>query len=64
MKAEKYLFNCMKVSGVSIEQVKKDIGIDVGGMEEGTYELLADEFIRLCIYLGVNPDDVMDEVIS
>lgn len=63
MKAEKYLFDYMIKSNIPMERVKKDVGIDVQALVSSKTELMADEFIQLCIYLGVNPDDMMNELV-
>lgn len=63
MKAEKYLMDHIMQSGISMSQVKKDLGIDMEGLFKNNGELMADEFMRLCIYLGVNPDDVMNSIV-
>ena len=63
MKAEKYLLEHMMKSNIPAERVKKDMGIDVQALVSSRTELMADELIRLCIYLGVNPDDMMNELV-
>ncbi len=63
MKAEKYLLKYMTQSNMNLEDVRNDLGFDVTKLRENE-ELLADEFVRLCVYLGINPDDVMNEVLS
>lgn len=63
MKAEKYLLEYMMKSNIPAERVKKDMGIDVQALVSSRTELMADELIRLCIYLGVNPDDMMNELV-
>ena len=63
MKAEKYLLEYMMKSNIPAERVKKDMGIDVQALVSNRTELMADELIRLCIYLGVNPDDMMNELV-
>lgn len=63
MKAEKYLMNYIEQSNISTGQVKADLGIDMDMLMKQQQELLADEFIQLCLYLGVNPDEVMNAVV-
>lgn len=63
MKAEKYLLDYMIKTNIPMERVKKDVGIDVQALVNSKKELMADEFIQLCIYLGVNPDDMINEVV-
>ena len=63
MKAEKYLLEYMMKSNIPAERVKKDMGIDVQALVSSRTELMADELIRLCISLGVHPDDMMNELV-
>lgn len=63
MKAEQYLLDYMEKSNITIECVQNEIGINMAELANGKGELMADEFIRLCIYLGVDPDDVMHAVV-
>lgn len=63
MKAEKYLLDYIVNHNITLEQIKKDTGINIGDLADGKEELMADEFIKLCIYLGVDPDDVMNTVV-
>lgn len=63
MKAEKYLLDYIIKSNIPMERVKNDVGIDVQALVSSKTELMADEFIQLCMYLGVNPDDMMNEVV-
>ncbi len=61
MKAEKYLFEYMRQSNINLVDVQNDLGIDITKLERNE-ELLADEFVRLCVYFGISPDDVMNEM--
>jgi len=63
MKAEKYLLEYMIRSNTNLCDVQDELGIDVKKLENNE-ELFADEFVRLCVYLGINPDDVMNEMFS
>ncbi len=63
MKAEKYLLNYIINSNLSTEQVKSDIGIDIAEVVHNNDELMAEEFLKMCVYLGINPEDVMHAVI-
>lgn len=63
MRAEKYLMNYIEQSNISKGQVKADLGIDMDTLVNEHQELLADEFIQLCLYLGINPDEVMNAVV-
>ncbi len=64
MKAEQYLIDYMLESNISMNQVEVDMGINLETMIRNKEELRADDFVSLCIYLGVNPDDVMNTVIE
>ena len=63
MKAEKYLLKHVMQHNISMEQVEKETGIDMQKLKEGHQELMADDFIALCIYLGVNPDEIMEQIV-
>lgn len=62
MKAERYLLEYMKNANVTTEEMKNSIGIDMQVFEDGKKELMADEFIEVCIYLGVSPDEVLNSI--
>jgi len=63
MKAEKYLLDYIEQSHISKERVREVIGIDIENLVKNHQDLEADEFIRMCVFLGVNPDDVMNAII-
>ncbi len=63
MKAENYLLEYILKSDISTERIKSDIGIDIAERVHSNGELMADEFMQMCIYLGINPDDVMNEIV-
>lgn len=63
MKAEKYLLDYMKQYSITPKKMKNDIGIDMEIFIDGKDELMADEFIRACIYLGVSPDEVLKAIL-
>lgn len=63
MKAERYLLGYIMKSDIPVDRVKSDIGIDIAEVVRNNRELMADEFIQMCIYLGINPDDVMNEIV-
>lgn len=58
MKAEKYLLDYMTSRSISVEQVESDTGINMKGLSDGKKDLMADEFLQLCVYLGVRPEDI------
>lgn len=63
MKAERYLLNYIERHNISHQQVEKVAGINMQDYVNNQKELNADEFMKLCIFLGVNPDDIMRDVI-
>ena len=64
MKAEKYLLDYMLQCNISQKQVETDKGFNIEKMIQNKQELKADEFIDLCAYLNVDPDDVMNAVVG
>lgn len=63
MKAENYLYNYISECNISVEQVKNDIGIDIEKILSGKNELMVDEFLRLCIYLKITPEEVISQIL-
>ncbi len=63
MKAEKYLLEYIEKSHISKERVREVVGIDIERCVANQQDLGADEFIRMCVCLGVNPDDVMNALL-
>lgn len=63
MKTERYLLEYITSSNLSTEQVKSDTGIDIVDLVRNNGELMAEEFLQMCVYLEINPDDVMNEII-
>lgn len=64
MKAEQYLLNYIEQSHISKDRVREVIGIDLERIIEEQQDLDADDFIRMCLFLGVNPDDVMNVTVQ
>lgn len=60
MKAEQYLLNYIEQSHISKDWVREVIGVDLEIIIEEQQDMDADDFIRMCLLLGVNPDDVMN----
>ena len=58
MKAEKYLLDYMMSRSITMEQVESDTGINMREFSDGKKDLMADEFLQLCVYLGVRPEDI------
>lgn len=56
MKAERYLMDYMEKHNITREQVKKDVGISLEPIFLNEKELMADEFLQLCIYLNIEPE--------
>lgn len=63
MKAERYLLEYIQEHAISAKRVEQDTGIDLQRMVEEGKELRADKFIELCLYLGITPDEVSDQVL-
>ncbi|MCM1499997.1 MAG: helix-turn-helix transcriptional regulator [Clostridium sp.] len=59
MKAEKYILDYMMNRSISVEQVECDTGINLRELSNGKKDLMADEFLQLCVYLGVRPEDIL-----
>ena len=64
MKAEKYLLDYMLQNSISVKQMELETGINIEDIVVKEQELIADDFISLCLYLGVNPDDIMNFVVD
>lgn len=60
MKAEKFLLDYMLQSDIPVDRVKNDVGIDMEELVNSQRDLMADELIQLCIYLGVDLDDMVN----
>lgn len=63
MKAEKYLYQHIVQHNISIEQIEFDTGIHIKDIVDNQKELMADEFITLCVYLGITPEEVSDQIL-
>ena len=63
MKAEKYIMQYIREHDISFQRVKKDTGIDLLLLESNSNNLLADDFLRLCIYLGIAPEEISDQIL-
>lgn len=62
MKAEKYLLKYMKDHGISTSTVMDETGIFLGEHRDSINGLMADDFLRLCLYLGITPEEVSDQI--
>lgn len=63
MKAEKYLLEHIMRHDISMEKVEQDTGINVKKVLYEEKELQADDFFSLCVYLGVTPDEISDQIL-
>lgn len=63
MYAEEYILRHMEKCEISKDKVKEDTGIDFYKIEEKKLELTAGEFIELCMYLSLSPEDIMNWVL-
>ena len=63
MKVEQYILQYMKDHDISNEKVKNETGIDILSLLSEKKELLADDFLKLCIYFGITPEEISDQVL-
>ncbi|MCM1157485.1 MAG: hypothetical protein NC300_08010 [Bacteroidales bacterium] len=63
MKAEKYLLKHIAEHNLSLERIKQETGIDLQAQAEEGKELQADDFLRLCVYLGITVEEVSDQIL-
>ncbi len=63
MKAERYLLDYILKNGISVERIHREMGLDMELICKEKKELSADDFVHLCIYLEVNPDDIMKSIV-
>ncbi len=63
MYTEKYILKYIEECKISKDKIKEDTGIDFGRIEEMGLELTAGEFIVLCPYLKLSPEEVMNWVL-
>lgn len=63
MKAERYILQYIKDHNISSETIKKDIGLDLDKILKKDGNLLADDFLRLCVYLGITPEEIGDQIL-
>lgn len=63
MKAEKYIIHYLREHNIAYDKIKQDIGIDMYKVENRNIDLLADDFLRLCLYLGLTPEEISDQIL-
>lgn len=63
MKAEKYIIEYIREHNISFQKVKRDTGLDLISLERHNNNLLADDFLRLCLYLGITPEEISDQIL-
>lgn len=63
MKTEKYLLQHTLRHEVSLEKMEADTGINLEKLVLEQRELKTDEFLRLCVYLNITPEEVSDQII-
>lgn len=63
MKTEKYLLEHITSHHIPVEQVENDIGINIEQLVREERDLKADEFLTLCVYLGITPEEISDRII-
>lgn len=63
MKAENYILQYILQHNISLVRIEDDTGINLNNVVCKGKDLLADEFITLCVYLGISPDDIRNKVL-
>lgn len=63
MKAENYLLQHILDHNISLVKIEDDIGVNLNGVVSKGKELSADEFMTLCVYLGISADEVKNKVL-
>jgi hypothetical protein len=62
MYAEKYILEDIERRNLSLDKIKEETGIDVAVLMEEGQELTALDFLNLCIYLRISPEDIRDSM--
>lgn len=62
MKTEKYLLEHMNSHHIPVKQVENDVGINMEQLVREEKDLKADEFLSLCVYLGIEPEEISDHI--
>ena len=63
MRVEQYLLEYIRQHHLSEEQVERDTGTNLQLLIDQGRELVADEFLHICNYLGITPDEVSDQIL-
>lgn len=63
MKAEKYLLEYVLEHNMSSKRIEADTGIDIEKIVLEEQELMADQFLNLCVYLNITPEEVSDQIL-
>ena len=63
MKVEQYIKKYIEEHDISVEKVKNETGLDLDNIFEKNDNLLADDFLRLCVYLGITPEEIGDQIL-
>lgn len=63
MKTEKYLLQHIVNNHISLEQIENDTGINIEQMVRRKKDLRAGEFLALCTYLGITPEEIGDQIL-
>jgi hypothetical protein len=58
MYAEKYILEDIERRNISLDKIKEETGIDVTVLMDEGQELNALDFLNLCIYLRISPEDI------
>lgn len=63
MKAEKYLLEYVLQHHMSSKKIEADTGIDIEKIVLEERELMADDFLSLCVYLNITPEEISDQIL-
>lgn len=62
MYAEKYILDYVEKYSVSKNKIKEETGIDLDVVEKHHLELAAGDFLNLCLYLKLSPEDIKEDM--
>lgn len=60
MYVERYILNYVERCHLSRDKIREDIGIDLEKIDRNQLELTAEEFIKLCMYLQLSPEEITE----
>jgi hypothetical protein len=63
MYAEKYILEDIERRNLSVDKIKEETGIDVTVLMDEGQELTALDFLNLCVYLRISPEDIRESML-